>query len=260
MPKEYFVTKLSFREDVDLIRDVYAYEYDGYSITDRGVQPRQWLVNRTEADSQISVMTRNEEGHWIRGNLFTYSDGLFSWRTTLPKNIMRRKTFVSYYHYDDQDYRDRFENLFGDLVISKSVEDGDIDCDNCADYIKQLIQQQYLADASLLVVLIGARTKCRKHVDWEISGVLNFKVGDNYSGVLGLFLPAHLDFGSQNYSPDSVPKRLSANFNSGYAIARDWTDDRPTMQKYLEIAFKTRKEKAKIVNLSIPQMQRNISD
>jgi hypothetical protein len=254
---EYFITKLTFREDEKLIKDVFAYESDGKKLSDGETHTRDWLVNRTSFGYSLTTMSKNETGKWQRGNLFTYENNLFTWKTDLPLNITKRKTFVSYYHHDDQSYRERFENLFGDLVISKSVEKGDIDSDNSDDYIKQLIQKEFLFDTTVLVVLIGSKTKCRMHVDWEISGALNYKVGDRYAGLLGLFLPTHPNYGSDKYSPNLVPKRLAENFSSGYAIAKDWTDDRVKMQKYIEEAFSNRKEFLKIINKSIPQMTKD---
>lgn len=255
--KEYFVTKLSFRDDEKLIRDVFAFEYDGTTLSEGETRQRHWLVNRANEGSKISVLKRNGKGEWSRGNQFTYKNNLFSWHETLPENITKRKTFVSFYHKDYQDYRERFENLFGDLVVSKSVDDGDIDSDTSDEYIKQLIQKDYLSDTTVLVVLIGANTKCRKHVDWEISGALNYKVGNNYAGLLGLFLPSHPNFGADKYTPDLIPQRLHANVESGYAILRHWTDDRVKLQQYIEKAFAKRNESDKIVNKAIPQMQEN---
>lgn len=257
MQKEYFIAKLSFRKDEHLIKDVFAHEYDGNSLSEGENRTRYWMVNKTNEGSRISTMTRNENGEWIRGNTLTYYNGLYTWGHVLPENITKRKVFVSYYHRDDQYYRERFENLFGDLMVSTSVEDGDIDSDNSADYIKQLIQNKYLFETTVLTVLIGGNTKHRKHIDWEIAGALNYKVGDKYAGILGLFLPTHPDYGSDKYIPNLVPERLSENFISGYAIARDWTDDRAIIQKYIEEAFTKRNESDKIVNLTIPQMQIN---
>lgn len=255
--KEYFVTKLSFRDDDQLIRDVFAYEFDGKTLSGGEKRQRDWLVSRATEGSKISVLKRNETGHWSRGKEFTYNNSFFSWPEKLPENITKRKTFVSYYHHDDQDYRNRFENLFTDLVVSKSVDDGDINSDTSDEYIKQLIQKEYLSDTTLLVVLLGPKTKCRKHVDWEISGALNHKVGDNYAGLLGLFLPSHPSFGMNTYSADSIPKRLQANVESGYAILQDWTDDRVKIQQFIENAFSKRTESDKIVNKAITQMQKN---
>ncbi|HMQ69738.1 MAG TPA: TIR domain-containing protein [Ignavibacteria bacterium] len=175
----------------------------------------------------------------------------------LPLNIPKRKTFVSYYHNDNQFYRERFENLFGDLVISKSVEDGDIDSDNSDDYIKQLIQNGYLSDSTVLVVLVGPKTKCRKHVDWEISGILNRKVGDKYGGLLGIKLPGHPDYGTGKHNYNLLPARLSDNLKTGYALIRDWTDDRVKMQSYIELAFANRTVEEDNRDNSRTQMQRN---
>lgn len=244
--KEYFVTRLSFREDGQLIRDVTVYEYDGQSLDSGATQDRQWMVNKVTAGHQISVMTPNpdEKSKWIRGKPFTFEDGYFKWHFTLPLNNTKRKTFVSYYHKDDQESRTKFENLFGDLIVSKSVEEGDIDSDNSHEYIKQLIQKEYLSDTTVLVVLIGPKTKCRMHVDWEIAGALNLKVGDSNAGLLGILLPSHPDYGTGNATYDLMPARLADNIKSGYAIIRNWTDDRVKMQSYIEEAFVKRSSMA----------------
>lgn len=244
--KEYFVTKLSFRDDGQLIRDVTVYEYDGESLDNGTTQNRQWLVNKITAGYQISIMTPNpdEEDKWIRNNPFTYEGGYFKWPFKLPLNNTKRKTFVSYYHKGNQNDRTKFKNLFGDLVVSKSVEIGDIDSDNSDEYIKQLIQKDFLADTTVLVVLIGTKTKCRMHVDWEISGALNLKVGGNNAGLLGILLPSHPDYGTGNATYDLMPARLADNFKLGYAIIRDWTDDRVKMQSYIEEAYANRTAKA----------------
>jgi len=255
--KEYFITKLSFREDGKLIQDVFAYEYDGKCLSDGEDHLRQWFVNRTTEGYQISILAPDEKGLWQRGKPFKYTNGYYSWEHKLPENITRRKTFVSYYHHDNEEDRTIFENLFGDLVLSKSVEDGDIDSDNSDDYIKQLIQKEYLKDTTVLVVLIGNKTKCRKHVDWEISGALNYKVGNTYAGLIGLILPEHPDYGTEKAKYDLMPTRLADNFKTGYAVVADWTENRKTIQSYIELAFNSRINLSEKRDNSRAQMQRN---
>lgn len=262
MAKDYLITKLSFKDDQKLIQDVFAYEYDGKILSEGESQSRDWIVSKVIAGDQISIMIPNqtERGKWIRGKSFIYSNELFSWGISLPLNITKRKTFVSFYHKDNQDYREKFENIFGDLVVSKSIEDGDIDSDTSDEYCKQLIQKEFLADTTVLVVLVGAKTKCRKHVDWEISGALNRKVGDSHAGLLGIKLPDHPDYGTGKHTYDLLPARLSDNLKSGYAIIRDWTDDRVKMQSYIEEAFSNRKNKSdNRVNARI-QMNTNLCE
>lgn len=254
--KEYFITKLSFREDKILIEDIFAYEYDGANLSAGENHLRNWMVNRTTEGLQISIMTPDEKGIWRRGKPFTYTNGYFSWEHKLPLNTTKRKTFVSYYHHDDQGYRNKFENLFGDLIVSKSVEDGDIDSENSNEYIKQLIQRDYLQDTTVLAVLVGRNTKCRKHVDWEIAGAISSRVGGN-SGLIGILLPSHPDYGRGQFHYDNLPARLAKNAESGYAIIIDWTDDRVKMQEWINAAFNGKSETDKIINKSIPQMKKN---
>ena len=175
------------------------------------------------------------------------------------KKDNRHKVFLSYYHKDDQYYRNRFEKLFGHLFISKSVEPGDIDTDVSTEYIKRLIQQNYIEDTSVLVVLVGPKTYGRKHVDWEISATLNKKVG-GYSGLLGLCLPTHPDYSKDKYNADVVPPRLVDNLKSGYAKFYDWTEDEAKIKKWTEEAFQSRIDKADKIDNSREQFKYNRSE
>lgn len=171
----------------------------------------------------------------------------------------KHKIFISYYHYDDEFYRKEFEKLFGHLLINKSVEPGDIDDDNSDDYIRRLIQEDYVSDASVVVVLVGPKTYCRKHVDWEIAAGLNKKVG-GYSGLLGICLPEHPDFQKDNFTEKITPPRLVDNINSGYAKYYDWITDSTAMNTRIEEAFQRRaNQKDKIINSSA-YFKRNLCD
>lgn len=133
----------------------------------------------------------------------------------------RHKLFISYYHNNDQYYRNLFETNFGHLFISKSVKPGDISSNNSDDYIKRLIQEGYISDSSVVLVLIGPKTYCRKHVDWEISAGLNKKVG-GYSGLVGILLPEYHLSSDNEYSYDNIPYRLADNIKSGFSEMYVW--------------------------------------
>jgi len=122
----------------------------------------------------------------------------------------KHKVFVGYYHRDDQYYRDQFEKAFSHIFTSKSVKPGDIATDLSDEYIKRLIQEEYLTDASVMVVLVGPKTYCRKHVDWKISAALNKKVG-GYSGLVGILLPNFPLSADNKYSYDAIPRGLTDN-------------------------------------------------
>ena len=173
-------------------------------------------------------------------------------------NNTKHKVFVSYYHADDQYYKEKFEELFGDIFISKSVGDGDIYDDLSANYIKRLIQEDYLTDTSVLVVLVGKNTYKRKHVDWEISAALSKKVG-GYSGMIGLCLPDHSAYGKDNYSEDDVPPRLVDNLKSGYAKLYDWSTSEKNIKARIEDAFNARIVRKDKIDNSREQFKKNRS-
>ena len=206
---------------------------------------------------RFQCIHKKGNGKWYLGNKLDDYEEIDKQTKKLPLVQTKRKTFISYYHNDDSEYKKKFLNLTSDLIVSRSVKEGDISSDASDEYVKQLIQKGYLYDTTVMVVLLGAKTKCRKHIDWEISGALNRKVGDSYAGLLGLLLPSHPDYGKNTYNGGLIPARLYDNLLSGYAIIQDYTTDRKKLQEYIERAYKNRKAKAdKRVNSRI-QMQRN---
>lgn len=168
----------------------------------------------------------------------------------------KHKVFISYYHKDDQFYRDKFEELFGNIFINKSVEDGDIDDDNSDEYIKRLIQDEYISDCSVVVVLCGPNTWKRKHVDWEISAGLSKKVG-GYSGLIGIHLPTHPDYKNDKYNSSNIPARLADNLSTKFASIFDWTESSDAIKKHIQDAFDRRGDDDKIDN-SREQLDDNI--
>ncbi len=171
----------------------------------------------------------------------------------------RHKVFISYYHKEDEYYRNRFEELFGHLFINKSVKPGDIDTDISDEYIKRLIQQEYITDASVVLVLVGPKTHCRKHVDWEISAGLMKKVG-GYSGLLGILLPEFPLTSEGKYYYDDLPPRLADNVKTSYAKIYTWNwvcAYEYRIKEAIEEAFKARVEKAHLIDNSRPQFKRN---
>lgn len=171
----------------------------------------------------------------------------------------KRKLFISYYHKDDEYYRSRFEVLFGHLFINKSVKVGDITTDVSTEYIKRLIQLNYLSDTSVLVVLVGAKTYCRKHVDWEISAALSKKLG-GYTGLIGFRLPTHPDYGKDKYYPENVPSRLVDNLESGYAKLYDWSENEQVIKARIDTAFNDKNSSSHLIRNSSLQFQRNRCD
>ena len=101
------------------------------------------------------------------------------------------KVFISYYHDDDQSYKNELVK-FGkrySIFMDASVDTGDI-ADNLSDqYIREIIRDHYLRDSTVTIVLVGTETRRRKHVDWEIySSMYDGKVNKK-SGIVVINLP-----------------------------------------------------------------------
>ena len=185
-----------------------------------------------------------------------------------PRPTPRHRVFVSYYHTEDQDYREEFEGLFSDIYdryVSESVKMGDIDDTTLStDRIRQIIRDDYLRDSTVTVVLVGAHTWQRKFVDWEIGSSLRHTKYNSRSGLLGILLPTFpchtglsgtlppalsadirtIYFNGRPISYDyrTIPPRLHDNIEQGFAKIYPWSNDPDTVQSWIHEAFTRRHE------------------
>ena len=157
----------------------------------------------------------------------------------------RHKVFVSYYHDEDQSYREHFETLFADIhdiIVSESVEIGDIDPTLSTERVRQIIRDEYLKDSTVTVVLVGAHTWQRKFVDWEIGSSIRDTKNNPRSGLLGILLPTYPRSASDTYDPHTIPPRLYDNIKCEFAKIYNWSDDPHRVQSWIHEAFKRRTE------------------
>ena len=159
----------------------------------------------------------------------------------------RHKVFVSYHHDNDQGYRDLFEELFSDIhdiMESQSVQIGDIDPNLNVDAVRQQIRDEYLRDSTVTLVLVGAETWKRKHVDWEISASLRDTEFNPRSGLLGILLPTYPrpDGDPTKYSRYTIPPRLYDNIECDFAKIYNWSEDPDVVQQRIHEAFKRRNQ------------------
>lgn len=197
-----------------------------------------------------------------RGASSAVAQTMFS--SSLPN---KHKVFISF-HHKDESFKNDFETWYDDHIISKSVQNGDIDPDNEDEYVKRLIQEDYLSDSSVLVALYGAETHARKHVDWEISAALSSKVG-GHSGLVVMLLPS-FPVAPFNYSGQFdaellrpyLHERAMANIVSGYAKVYFWPGMYPQlpstpMPDVLHDAFSRRVSHKHLIDNSHSQYKNN---
>jgi MTH538 TIR-like domain (DUF1863) len=157
-------------------------------------------------------------------------------------NIERHKVFVSYHHDNDQDDMDKFEDRFArqfDIMVSKSVQDGDIGPNLKTETIRQKIRDEYLRDSTVTVVLIGRETWKRKHVDWEIAASIRDTKFNPRAGLIGILLPSYPSQKGK-YNPHTIPPRLNDNIKCGYATIHEWSDDPKIVASWIHDAFERR--------------------
>ena len=154
----------------------------------------------------------------------------------------RHKVFISF-HNEDQYYKDLFAQMMEYDIVDKSVGDGDIDDRNIrTETIRQKIRDDFIADATVTVVLIGPGTWQRKHVDWEIGSSLRATRRNSRCGLLGMLLPNHTNYNTGQYNPSLIPPRLADNCNGNEPFARiyNWQQTSATIREWIHVAFQRR--------------------
>ena len=156
----------------------------------------------------------------------------------------RPKVFISF-HHEDQKYKERFAKMMKGAIVDKSVKDGDIDDRNLPlDEVRRRIRDDFIAEATVTVVLIGFCTWKRKHVDWEIGSSLRKTKKNPRCGLLGILLPHHPDSDKKEYDPHLIPPRLADNCEGDdpYACLYDWSNQARDIRQWVHRAFKRSKK------------------
>lgn len=113
--------------------------------------------------------------------------------------IPRHKVFISYYHHDDQAYKDYLINMqeynpqtwqYQSIFDDYSVHENEIDDTGLtAEQIRCIIRDEYIKDATVLILLCGQNTKRRKHIDWEIHAAMYDSSVNRQMGIVVINLP-----------------------------------------------------------------------
>ncbi|MCC6448435.1 MAG: TIR domain-containing protein [Chitinophagaceae bacterium] len=155
----------------------------------------------------------------------------------------KHNVFISF-HSADIAYKNEFERLFHstfEVLVSRSVQENDISNNIATETVRQKIRDEYLRDSTVTVVLIGANTWQRKHVDWEISSSIRNTAFNSRSGLVGIILPTYPLYSQNKYNPYTIPPRLYSNLVNNYAKIYNWSNDPDTVQKWIHDAFLNRK-------------------
>jgi hypothetical protein len=134
--------------------------------------------------------------------------------------------------------------LFTDTSVERRIDSDD------SEYQSRYIREQYITGSGGTVVLCGAQTWKRKHVDWEIHATL-----EKQHALLGVVLPTHV---KNTAGQIVVPDRLSDNVQSGYAVWMYWSEAGTDVAAGIKRALTQARNVALIQN-GRPQMPRNVT-
>ena len=171
----------------------------------------------------------------------------------------KHKVFFSFYHFDDQRYKDYVDDYLSDDIINKSVKDGEYDTEISDEYIKRLIREDKISDSSVIVVLVGPNTRKRKHVDWEIYAGLRKSVNGS-AGLIGVLLPEFPLSPDHKYRYDDLPARLADNVKSGYSDIYSWENFKKNHSAIINKAFDNRIQRKDMIDNTRFQMKRNLGE
>lgn len=174
----------------------------------------------------------------------------------------RHTIFVSCHHEFDQAFFNYFAQYFSDehsVLSSRFSEIGDFAPHLNIETIRQRIRNSCLYDSTVTVVLIGEDTWKRKHVDWEINASIASTLYNPCSGLIGILLPTYpwLWKEPDNYTSKTIPPRLNANIECGFAKIYRWTEDPLAIHQWIHEAFERRRKV--LPDNSYPSFTHNLS-
>jgi hypothetical protein len=166
---------------------------------------------------------------------------------------VRRKCFISYSGANISevaDFVEHFSKVFIPRVIGVSESDPFIDSDDTA-YILGRIQQKYMTDSSVTLLLIGACTWSRKFIDWEIYSSLRNDSNNKRNGLLAVQLP------SVNGTRPTLPERLRDNLRKddkdAYARYIGHPSSDSELRGWIEDAFSARTTRTHLIAPAKPR-------
>ena len=140
-------------------------------------------------------------------------------------NIARHRVFISYYHHDDQRYKDylikmqefnietmQMQSIFEDFSVHENEID---DTGLSSEQIRCIIRDEYIEDATVLILLCGENTKKRKHIDWELHAAMYDSLANRQMGIIVINLPT-IKQGIRASSEEEKP--LLSDFGQWYSI------------------------------------------
>ena len=151
------------------------------------------------------------------------------------------ETFIAYWGEQQKVFTYRALGVFRDPDLINSTN---------PEYVMSRIRLQYLADATVTIVLIGSCTHSRRYVDWELKASLRSGETCTPNGVLGIMLPT-------KRGAVYLPPRFQANWTpdgNSYAKFYDMPTSAEQLRQWIEDAYYARTSRANLIRNSADMM------
>jgi hypothetical protein len=129
-------------------------------------------------------------------------------------------------------------------VVGVTDDDDFVDSDD-TDYIMGRIREEYLANSTVTIVLVGGCTWARRFVDWEVYSSLRRYTNYAPSGLLAITLPSVSDDPARQ-----LPDRVAGNViktSEGYARWRKYPSSSDALKGFIQVAFDARAAKEDLI-------------
>lgn len=146
-------------------------------------------------------------------------------------NNVKHKVFISYYHADDQWYKNYLleMNLLNEIFQDYSVHEDEIDDSGLTDErIREIIRDDYIKDATVLILLCGMRTATRKFIDWELRAAMFNTEKNPKLGILIINLPG-VNYNTQRANGDDERNIIGKDIHDWIISSRE--------RKSLELSY-----------------------
>lgn len=174
---------------------------------------------------------------------------------------VRHKCFLSYYSEDGPevlDFVERFSEIFIPRAVGVSEDYPWIDSDDDS-YVMDVIRDDFLADSTVTISLVGRCTWSRKFVDWEIYSSLRRDRRNRLNGLLAIELPS-IAKESGSFLPSRVSKNVirdDSQNDLGYARYHVYPSSDAVLQNLIEDAFQARTSRNDTIVLGGPRRMKN---
>lgn len=176
--------------------------------------------------------------------------------------IPRHKVFISYHHELDQEYKNHLikmseynpdKHQIVSIFEDYSVRENDIDDTGMSDEdIRKEIRDNYINDASVLILLCGKETKNRKFIDWELHAAMYNSDEKPKLGILVINLPSINHMNSVHANDNEEKSIVSNNTNwVKYTTRKEYEDNYPFMPSRIIDNFESATKDSTIVPMIV---------